>query len=46
MHWSLAFLLIDLAAIGLTFFWKVRTDVEPDHAHYAFFYFNELGPRK
>lgn len=40
MKWSLAFLLIDIIFLGLSFFWKIRTELEPTHAHYALFYFN------
>lgn len=46
MRVSLALLVIDLLAVAASFFWKVRTDLEQQHAHYALFYFNELGPRK
>lgn len=46
MRGSLAILILDLLAITLSFFWKVRTELQPDHAHYAMFYFNELGPRR
>jgi hypothetical protein len=45
MKFSLALLTLDFIAISMSFFWKVRTELEPDNAHYALFYFNELGPR-
>jgi hypothetical protein len=35
-----------LIILATSFFWKVRTELEPLHSHYALFYFNELGPRK
>lgn len=44
MRWSLALLIIDFIALGASFFWKIRTGTELGHAHYALFYFNELGP--
>jgi hypothetical protein len=46
MKISLAILILDIVVISLSFFWKVRTELEPGHAHYALFYFNELGPRR
>lgn len=44
MKWSLAIVIIDFALLACSLFWKVRTDLEQTHAHYALFYFNELGP--
>lgn len=44
MKWSLALVIIDLAAIACSLFWKIRTDQEQSHTHFALFYFNELGP--
>jgi hypothetical protein len=46
MRVSLALLVGDLVVLGVSFFWKVRTELEPEHVHYALFYLNELGPRK
>lgn len=46
MKISLGFLIFDLLLIAASFFWKIRTELEPDHAHFALFYFNEIGPRR
>ena len=43
MRWSLAVVCFDFIALGASFFWKIRTDTELNHAHFALFYFNELG---
>ena len=40
MRWSLVLLAVDVVAVAGTLFWRVRSDVELNHAHYALFYFN------